>query len=89
MAKRLYDLAVRVGEYQKDGETKGRFQNVGSLMVGDDGGHFIMLNRTFNPAGVPQKDPSSDGVLVGCYPPKPKGQSGGGGGTKVDGDIPF
>jgi hypothetical protein len=87
MAKRVYDLAVRVGEYQKNGETKGRFVSVGSMMVGDDGGHFIMLNRTFNPAGVPPKDLSSDSVLIGCYPPKPKGENGGGKAT--DSDVPF
>jgi hypothetical protein len=78
MAKRIYELAVKVGEYQKDGETKGRFMSVGSVMQSDDGGQFIMLNRAFNPAGVPVKDPQSDSVLIGCYTPKPKPGAGSG-----------
>lgn len=90
MAKRLYDLAVRVGEYTKDGETKGRFLSVGSVMQSDDGGQFIMLNRSFNPAGVPVKDPNADAILIGCYQPKPKGASAAGGKhSSADTDIPF
>lgn len=88
MAKRLYELAVRVGEYTKDGETKGRFMSVGSVMQSDDGGQFIMLNRAFNPAGVPVKDPASDSILIGCYTPKPKGAAGGKN-APADADVPF
>ena len=53
MAKKLYDLAVKTGEYTVQGQTKGRYENVGAVMQSDDGGKFIMLKRVFNPAGVP------------------------------------
>ena len=52
MAKKVYDLAVKTGEYEKDGETKSRYENIGIVMEGDNG-MFLMLKRTFNPAGVP------------------------------------
>lgn len=51
--KKIYDLAVKVGEYQKDGETKPKYENIGLVMQKDDGGKFLMIKRTFNPAGVP------------------------------------
>lgn len=66
---KLYDLAVKTGEYtDRQGNTKGRWKNVGSVMRGDDGGQFIMLDKTFNPAGVNGK-PGSDSILVSCFTP--------------------
>ena len=38
MAKAFKELAVKTGEYQKDGETKNSWRNCGMLMQGDDGG---------------------------------------------------
>ena len=39
---------------------------------------FLMLDRSFNPAGVPFK-PGSDKILVSLFDPKPRdGQQGGG-----------
>lgn len=61
--KKLYDLAVKTGTYEKDGETKNRYENVGSVMEKDDGGRFIFLNRTFNPAGAPNPDNRSNVIL--------------------------
>lgn len=66
MAHKLYDLAVKTGEYQnQQGETKGRYENVGSVMQGDNG-QFVILKRTFNPAGVPNPD-DKDSVLISCF----------------------
>lgn len=77
MTKKVYDLTAKVGEYtNKDGEKKSRWQNVGSVMVGDDGGHFVLLSRWFNPAGVP--DPQGrDQVLLSCFRPD-EAKAGGG-----------
>ena len=48
-ARKLYDLAVKVSEYQdQQGNKKGRWQNVGAVMQGDDGGKFIMLAENFH-----------------------------------------
>jgi len=68
MAKKIRDIAVKTGEYtDNQGNTKGRWLNVGSLMKGDDGGEFIVMNRWFNPAGVPNPD-QRDSVLLSCFP---------------------
>lgn len=72
--KKLYDLAVKTGTYEKDGETKNRYENVGSVMEKDDGGRFILLNRTFNPAGVPNPQDKSS-IIVSMFDVKQKEQS--------------
>ena len=67
---KIYDLAVKTGEYTNgQGETKGRYQNVGAIMQKDDGGKFIMLERWFSPAGVPNPENRSN-VLLSMFPPK-------------------
>lgn len=72
MAYKLYDLAVKVSEYTNNrGEKKGRWQNVGAVMKGDDGNSFIMLAKWFNPAGV--QDLSGRGgesLLLSMFKPK-------------------
>jgi len=72
---------VKVGEYQdrNSGQTKGRFENVGALMESDNNGEismFIMLKRTFNPAGVPGQD-ARESLLLSCYVPQDKREGGG------------
>jgi len=64
-----YDLSVKVGEYtDANGVVKGRYQNVGVVMEGQNG-PYILLNRTFNPAGVPgQADRES--VIVSMFEPR-------------------
>ena len=85
MAKKLYDLSVRVGEYQSNGETKGKYQTVGTMFEGDDGKYFLTLARWFNPGGVPFKD-GSDSIFVSCFEPRAKGAPVG---KKNDDDTPF
>jgi hypothetical protein len=100
MATKIRDIAVKTGTYTDgQGQEKGRWQNVGSLMRNDDGGEFIILNRWFNPAGVPNPD-NKDSVLLSCFkmdnqnqaapqqkpqqPPAPQGGYG-----YYDDDIPM
>jgi len=67
--KKLYDLSVKTGSYtDKNGATKGRYENIGSVMQGDKGA-FIMLKRTFNPAGVINPD-DRDSIIVSMFAPK-------------------
>ena len=46
-------LVAKVGEYtNNNGETKGRYTNIGVLMTGSDGGEYMLLDPTVNIAGV-------------------------------------
>jgi len=75
MAHKISDLAVKTGSYtDQQGQTKGRYENIGSLMQGDDG-MFLILKRTFNPAGVPNPD-DKDSVIVSCFEKQDINQGG-------------
>jgi hypothetical protein len=79
MAIKVYDLAVAVRSYtDKDGEKKNVYEQVGSVMQNDKGGKFLVIKRTFNPAGVPQRldqngvPSNSDTIMVSMFEPKQK-----------------
>jgi len=65
-----YDIAVKVGEYEKNGETKSKYENIGVMLKGEHG-PYILLKRTFNPAGVPNPN-NRDTVLISLFEPKEK-----------------
>lgn len=67
--RKIKDLAVVVGQYQSGNDTKNRYLNVGSVMETDSGGKFILLDRTFSPAGVPNPDGRST-VLISMFDAK-------------------
>ena len=48
---KLKDIAVVVGTYRQGNETKFKWKTVGAL-IENNGKQYIMLDRTFNPAGV-------------------------------------
>lgn len=81
--KVLKELAVAVASYEdrNSGQTKNRYKNIGVLMETESNGQvkrFLMLDRSFNPAGVPFKS-GSDKILISMFDPKPKdGQHSGG-----------
>ena len=64
-----FDLVVKVGEYQKDGQTKARTVKVGVVMENDKG-MYIIMDRTFNPAGVPNPD-NKESIFISMYDAKP------------------
>ena len=71
-----YDLVVKTGSYtNKTGETKNRYQQVGSLMENEDNKKFLLIDPTFNFAGV-KLDDGKDRVLVSLFEPKVKETSG-------------
>jgi hypothetical protein len=96
-ARKVHDLAVVVGQYQKDGQTKNRYQNIGVMMETDTGGRFILLDRSFNPAGVPYDAARGNQIMVSLFDDKPAGASSGAGQQRgpaadpaaADDDIPF
>ena len=96
MPKKIKDLAVKTGSYtDRNGQEKGRYENVGSILQMDDGSKMLLLRRSFNPAGVPFKE-GSDQIIISMFDPKER--DGGNSGPKstpataaVDfaDDIPF
>lgn len=70
--KKTHDLAVVTGTYQKDGEEKKRYHNVGKVMTSDDGGEMMFINRAFNPAGIPPRDPNDESILIYKFEVKDK-----------------
>lgn len=87
MTKKIKDLAVKVGTYQKGGETKNRYINIGCILEKDDGGKFMLLERTFNPAGVPNPD-GKDTIIVSMFDIGDKKDGGNHKGMTPQGDIP-
>ena len=95
MARKVKDLAVKIGSYTNgNGEEKGRYMGCGSLMEGDDGNQFIMLNRFINYTALPRKQ-GSDGILISVFDIRERDAAGSGGQRQQmvdhdDGDeIPF
>ena len=88
MAK-LFDLVVKTGSYtNNNGEEKARYKNVGACMEGREGGMFLLLDRTFNPAGVGE----GEACIVSMFDPKPRNQPQPGAGVENqanEDDIPF
>jgi len=93
MSKKVYDICAKTGSYtDREGQTKNRYQNVGAVIQGQDG-PFIIMERWFNPAGVPT---DRDSVLLSLFKAdrdsKPQGQAaptGGRGADSLEDDIPF
>lgn len=104
-ARKTHDLAVAIREYQTNsGETKKQWQNIGAVIEYDDGGKSLLIERWFNPAGIP-----GDGaVRVSMFEPRQKdgqqsaaqpqqarnfnqqpAQTPASGGAGFDDDIPF
>jgi hypothetical protein len=75
MATKKYDAAVKTGSYtDAQGNQKGRYENIGTVMMGDDG-PYLILKRTFNPAGVPNPE-NRDSIIVSFFTPQDKQQGG-------------
>ena len=64
--KKVKDLAVKVADKN--------WVNIGCIMEKDDGGKFMIMNRTFNPAGVPNPE-NRDTLIVSMFDVKPKDES--------------
>lgn len=80
--RKIYDLAVKTGTYRdRDGNDKARWANVGAVLQMDDGSKLMLLDRWFNPAGVPilsDRD-KGDRVMLSMFEPREDEQRGGGG----------
>lgn len=67
---KLYDICLGQKYQTQDGE-KTKWQNVGVVMKNDKGNQYILLDKTFNPAGV---NDGKDSVLLSMFEPKQQGQ---------------
>jgi hypothetical protein len=65
--KKLYNLSVRVG-FKKDGSAI--YKTVGVILE-DQKGPFMLLDKTFNPAGVPDTLEDKSSIKVRMFEPKP------------------
>lgn len=75
MATKLYDVCVKTGSYTNaQGEQKNRYENIGTVMQGNDGGQFMLLKTTFNPAGVPNPE-NRDTVMCSMFAPQQQQQA--------------
>lgn len=70
---KTYDLAVKTGTYKNAaGEEKTNWKNIGGIFEGENGNRYILMDRTFNPAGVPDLDKNGayrggDSVLISIF----------------------
>ena len=64
--KKIKNLCVATSKYQSNGQEKTNWQTVGGLMQDDNGRQFLILQRTFNPAGVPNPD-NKDVIYVSMF----------------------
>ena len=89
--KKVKDLAVAGSKY---GDGKTNWINIGCIMEKDDGGKFMLLNRHFNPAGIPNPD-NRDTLIVSMFDVKEKEKSASDkvsdafNGTQVNEEEPF
>lgn len=64
-----YNLVVKVGTYtDREGNEKAKWQNIGVVLEGSHG-PYILLSRSFNPAGVPCAT-TDESILVSLFEPK-------------------
>jgi len=87
-SRKIRDIVAKTGEYiDHSGHKKGRYTNAGSLFYNDEEkSFFILLNRTFNPAGVPLTDRGeADSVLLSCFNPERKDGNSNNGGNSQSG----
>jgi hypothetical protein len=62
--RKLYDVAIPLGTYEdRNGVEKVRWQNVGAVLEGDKGA-YLLLDRWFNPAGMPNPENRTSVVLT-------------------------
>lgn len=89
MSQKIYDLAVKVGEYQdrESGQTKGKYQNIGAIIQKNDGGRFMLLDRFFNPAGIPNPENRTN-IIVSLFSVQERNGNGGRGSSGNSGSAP-
>ncbi len=65
---KTHDLAVKIGTYELEGKVKNRYLNIGAVFSGEKG-TYMLLNKTFNPAGV-MDERGGASIIVSMFEPK-------------------
>jgi hypothetical protein len=88
--KKIKNLSVATGKYtDHSGTEKTNWVNIGGIFQKDDGGKFMLIDRTFNPAGVPNPENKSS-IIVGMFDIEEKTENPKPAETNQSGDdIPF
>ena len=95
-------LVAKVGEYEKDGQTKGRYVTLG-VILRNDNGEYALLDPSVNIAGcLTQQNMTNhksgrrtgDKLMVSIFDDDNRNGGGGdggsaGGGAAMDDEIPF
>ena len=71
MATKRYDLAIKTGEYESGGATKGRYQNIGVVMEGEKG-PYMLINALFVSSqlnGIANRE-RRESLIVSMFEPK-------------------
>ena len=63
-----YNITCKVGSYEKNGETKGKYLTVGKVMEKDDGSRFIFIDPFFNFGAVERN--GKDSVICSLKEPQ-------------------
>lgn len=66
-AIKTHTLSIKTGEYEHEGKHKNKYLHVGAVMQNFNGSSFILLDKTFNPAGIVD---DRENVLIGMFPVK-------------------
>lgn len=78
-ATKTHDIAIKVGEYEVQGEKKNRYKNIGAMMEGDNG-PFLLLDTTIlgmsvNYVANPKRQ---ERIIVSLFEVKDRDDRGGG-----------
>lgn len=72
MSKKVYDAVIAHSTYtNSSGEEKTKWVNVGAV-IQTEKGFVMLLDRTFNPAGMPDPDGRGN-VLINLFEPRQNG----------------
>lgn len=64
MSKKMYDVVIPLGTYaDREVNEKTRWQNIGAIIEGEKG-PYLLLDRWFNPAGMPNPENRTSVILT-------------------------
>lgn len=65
-----YDVVAIVGQYidKQTGQPKPRYKNVGAVIQNSNGGFNLLLDKTFNPAGL--AEPDKESIILSLFEPQ-------------------